>query len=425
MNAVAGYTSTLSKHPALFPGNAPVWLGRADGACVWDERNRRYIDWSSGVLAVILGHNHPEVNEAVIKHLRVGGPSWSLAHPLEEEVAQTIRRLVGFADGQVRFFKTGSEACSAAVRIARAVTGREKIVSAGYHGWHDGFVAATPPAWGVPARLRELMVPVSFNDLQAAENPFFGLDKNGDDESEIGPNQIAAIIVEPETLEAPQPGYLAGLRRLCDRYGAFLVFDECITGGRYPEFTASRHYEIQPDLLVLSKCLANGWPLACVVGDAAEMSCFELEWDRLGRRVAGPVYTSGTFSTETASLAAAQATLRVWEREQAGSRLQAMGSVLRAHLQGAIEQIGVGNRVQIKGPDYRLALVTPSLQDRTALLSGLLARGQLVGTGANLMLAHMVQHVNAYGHALLATLNHLDEPAGRLVVQPFRQNRQG
>ncbi len=184
-----------------------------------------------------------------------------------------------------------------------------------------------------------------------------------------------------------------------------------------------RHHGVIPDLYVFSKSLANGYPLACVVGPREIMKCFDLDFRPSWAppdSVRGPVYVSGTFSAQTVGLAAAKATLAVWERDRVAVRIAAMGDILRMHWQQAITMAGLGKRVTLQGPDYRLLLTTPSLRDRTALLSGMISRGQLIGAGANLTLAHTVEQVNDAGHALLATLQHLDEPAGRLVTQPYR-----
>jgi len=340
-------------------------------------------------------------------------------------VAETIVRLTGYGDtGQVRFVKTGSEACAAAVRLARTVTGRRHLLSSGYHGWSDACLTA-PPAWGVPDAVKALTRTFPFNDLALAENAFYSLDCDGTgpvgrigaDDPTIAGDYLAAVIVEPETLDAPAPGFLQGLRDLCTRYGVLLVFDECITAARFPEYTAGRHYGVQPDLTVLSKGLANGYPLACVVGHRDVLQAFDVTY-----RDGNPVYVSGTWSGEALSLAAAQATLEVWEREQVAAHVTRVGTWLQEQLQRAIQAAGVGERVRVRGHPYRLLLDCPSLAEKTALMARLLTGGQLIGTGFNLMAAHTQEAAAAAVNAMAFALARLDAPPpGRAVVAPYRQ----
>lgn len=424
---VAGATSTLSKNPALFPEGGPRWLVQAHGSRVWDERGRQYTDWVSGLLAVPLGHAHAAVVDAVTGHLQAGGPTWSLAHPLEEEVAATIARLCGHPDWQARFFKTGSEACAAAVRVARAVTGRVNVYSVGYHGWHDTLLTARP-GWGVPG---SPVFSYRFNEPPSG----FGRGRGrggGRGGGRHDPVSVAAVIMEPETVELPDAGYLDEMRDWCSHCGALLIFDECITGGRYPEFTAGRHYGVEPDLYVFSKALANGFPLACVVGRPALMRCFDVDWRPQWASPddgIGPVYCSGTYSGETASLAAAKATLRVWEREQVATRLQETGALVRTALLEGMRAARMEEVASIKGPPYRLVLECADLRVKTALQAALLRHGHLVGAGWNLMLAHSNEDVaelrGAWRDACQEARERIDhdrwDDLGRLVVQPYRQ----
>lgn len=426
---VAGHTSTLSKSPDLFPESLTPLLVGAVGSMVMDSDGHVYTDWISGLLAITLGHGNVEVNGAVIEHLRLGGPTWSLAHPLESEVAETILRLTDYDDGQVRFFKSGSEANTAAVRIARAVTGRNVLVTSGYHGWHDPLLV-TPPAWGRAPGVMSAVRSVPFNDYAAVERCFLGLDP--DDTEHLNRERydthagvIAAVIVEPETTEAPKDGYLQGLRALCDKHGAVLIFDECITGARYPQFTAARHYGVQPDLLILSKGLANGWPLACVVGKRQYMRVFDVDWhpDYTDGSVRGPVYCSGTWAGETSGLAAASATLKVWERDKIAEKIRHTGETLRLELRNALSTYPVEG-VAIKGPSYRLLLETPSLACKTHIMACLLEAGILIGTGFNVTAAHTQEDVARTVREFARALNDWREGAirgGRPVAQPYRQ----
>ena len=298
---VPGSTSTGSKRPELLFGtaeNVPTRMTRADGCVVWDEDDRPFIDTVMGLGAVALGYAHPTVVEAVTKAVAAGatGP---LPPVQEDRVADRLCAVLPGAEA-VRFLKTGAEAVAAAVRIARAYTGRERVVTCGYHGWLDW--CQTEP--GVPEAVRDLRTEISFNDLE-------GLDAAlvmGDD--------IAAVVVEPVIDGAPSPEWLAALRTGTERAGAVLVFDEIKTAFRIALGGVAERWGVIPDLMVVGKALGNGLPIAAVAGGREHMAAATKTW------------ISSTLATETVGLAAADAVLDVYEREpvidhlrQAGRRL--------------------------------------------------------------------------------------------------------
>lgn len=410
-SAIAGGASTLSRAPQGRPANWPTVV-RMKGALVYDVDGTCYVDYESGLLSVLLGHAHPIVLRAVRGHLLAGGPAWPGVHPLEEQVADTVRRLCGYPYGLTRFFASGSHACEAAVRVARAITGRDLVLSIGYHGWPDAVFTAAP-GWGVPHATRALTVTAPWGDLAAAENVCFGLDPVTNRETPgVEGSLLAALIIEPVTLETPPAGYLEGLAALADRFGFLLIFDECISGGRYERFTYGHTAGPLPDLTVVSKGLANGFPLAALVGEAETLHCFRDGWRpawadgvQLHSGVtppylpgmSGPVYASGTWSSPGASLAAAEATLRVWQRERVWERLCLAGRDLRDALYGVAEGGSTADgtaRVRLHGPPYRMALETRTPEGAmdyvalTLLRQELVAEGVLCGTGLNLTAAH-------------------------------------
>ena len=358
MTAVAGGASTISKYPGALPANFPrLDPTRASGGRIHGTEGREYVDWISGLGPNLLGYGHLAVEEAV---RRIKAPSLSLVSDLEERVADRVRHLAGFPDGLVRFFTTGSEGCSAAIRIARAVTGRDLVLSSSFHGWHSDVLAASP-AWGVPDALRRLTLPFPFNRLDVAENACFGLDRDGaTDDPDIHGDVVAAVIVQP-AFDEPVPGFLQGLRALCDRFGILLVFDETITLLRYPEFSAAQHYGVQPDLLVGGKGLANGRPISAVVGGTEVMRCFELGWTprvtngTWGNEWHGPLYCSGTWAACADSLAAAEAVLDVWDAHP-GAVARTIGDTGR-RLRSALNTRGAeALGVRVCGPDHRLTI---------------------------------------------------------------------
>jgi glutamate-1-semialdehyde aminotransferase len=284
--AVAGITSTGSKRPdALFGGTAsgvPGAMLRSAGCRVWDSDGREYLDLVMALGAVALGYGHPAVTEAAVAAVRDGvvGP---LPPALEEEAAGEIRRLIPWAE-RVRFLKTGAEAMAAAVRLARTHTGRDLVLGCGYHGWLDW--CQTGEGHGVPAASRALYAEIPFNDPARAREL---IRQAGD--------RLAAVVFEPVILAAPDPAWLGVLRDESARVGAVLVADEIKTIGRLAIGGGCERWSVRPDLVVMGKAIANGFPLAAVGGRAEVMAAVSRTW------------ISSTLATEWVSFAAARATL--------------------------------------------------------------------------------------------------------------------
>jgi glutamate-1-semialdehyde 2,1-aminomutase len=270
-----GALTNSKRVECLVKGVYPTHLTRGLGCKVWDTEGRSYIDFICGLGTNILGYADTEIAQAISDQLR-NGVSLSLGTPLELTVAEKVKEIFPFVD-QVKFLKTGSEACQAAIRIARAKTGRETILSAGYHGWSDEFVSLSPPALGVPrvhSQTRHLDSEVQ--DLKG----------------------VAAVILEPIVTDFSHEriDWLRRLKERCKQAGTLLIFDEVITGFRFPKFSAANHYGIEPDLICLGKAIANGMPLSVVAGKKEIMSC-------------GEYFVSSTFAGETLSLASARKTM--------------------------------------------------------------------------------------------------------------------
>lgn len=271
--AIAHGALTNSKRPSCFvEGVYPTHLTHGQGAFVWDTDKKKYIDFICGLGSSILGYADAGVTKAVAEYA-AKGPTLPLSSTLEVEVAEQVKAVFPFID-KLRFLKTGSDACSAAIKIARAYTGRDLVLSANYHGWSDDFVSLTPPALGVPKR-----------DFVRS------LDENIDN--------AAAVIVEPivTTDDDARRQYLTDLRYRCDKTRTVLIFDEVITGFRVPLNSVTKYYGVTPDLICLGKAIANGFPLSVVGGRRDLMDC-------------GEYFISSTFSGEMCSLAAAKETIR-------------------------------------------------------------------------------------------------------------------
>jgi glutamate-1-semialdehyde 2,1-aminomutase len=320
-------TQTLAKGPGQFVrGVAPKYLARGQGAHVWDVDGNEYLDFSMAVGPLSLGYCYPAVDEAIRVQL-ADGITFSLMHPLEVEVAELVREVVPGADC-VRYSKTGADVTSAAVRLARAFTGREKVLCCGYHGWHDWFIATTDRAAGIPAATRELTFTIPYNDLEAA---LASIDA-----------ETACVILEPVTFEAPKPGYLEGLRGACDAAGALLVFDEMWTGFRLAVGGAQQRFGVRADLACFSKAIANGMPLGVLTGRREVMSLLERD-----------VFFFTTFGGEALSLAAAKATIQEIRAKDVPAHLARLGRRLKDGYNAIARELAIEKATACVGFDCR------------------------------------------------------------------------
>jgi glutamate-1-semialdehyde 2,1-aminomutase len=294
--AVAGFTSTGSKSPgSMFDGpGGPTHMTLSSGARVEGPAGR-FLDWTMALGAVGLGYAHPRVVGAAERAIRDGavGP---LPHALEVEVAERLCAAYPGA-ARARFLKTGAEAVQAAVRLARVATGRDRVVHCGYHGWLDGAYRGR----GVPAGAGAAWTPAPFDDVPGLE------------EIVAAATPPAAIVLEPVVERAPSVAWLVAARRLADRHGAVLVFDEIKTGFRLARGGAAERWGVAPDLAALGKALANGFPLAAVVGRADLMARVDDTW------------ISSTLATEFVALAAARAVLDTWDEVDVAGHLARIG----------------------------------------------------------------------------------------------------
>ncbi|HEX4632631.1 MAG TPA: aminotransferase class III-fold pyridoxal phosphate-dependent enzyme, partial [Gemmatimonadales bacterium] len=347
-------TQTLAKGPGQHVlGVSPKYLRRGRGSHVWDVDGTRYLDMTMGVGPLVLGYGHPAVDAAIRRQLD-DGITFSLMHPLEVQVAEQIRAVVPCADS-VRFSKTGADVTSAAIRLARAFTGRSKVLCCGYHGWHDWFVGTTDRASGITDAVREDTYTFDYN------NPESFLAAMDDD--------VAAVILEPMVFEEPHQGFLELLRERCTLHGALLVFDEMWTGFRLAVGGAQQHFGVRPDLATFSKAVANGMPLSVLAGRADVMRLFDKD-----------VFFFTTFGGEALSLAAAQATIDTLVAEDVPSHLARVGARIRDGVNALAESIGLADRVKCQGAGCRSLLTFPGadpLLSKSLVHQELLRRGVL------------------------------------------------
>jgi glutamate-1-semialdehyde 2,1-aminomutase len=309
---------------------------------VWDQTGREYVDYIMALGAVALGYGHATVNRAATAAINAGvvGP---LPPVSEQELADALAARIPWLE-RIRFLKTGAEAVAAAVRLARVATGREEVLGCGYHGWLDWCQGATD---GVPAGVRALFAELPFNDVATSRQMI-----------RERAHRLAAVVIEPVVVVEPTREWLELLRAETARAGAVLIFDEIKTAFRLAIGGAVERYEVRPppDLVVLGKALANGFPLAVVGGRADIMAGASRTW------------ISSTLATEGVALAAARATLDVFERDDVCGHLHRVGMRL---LHG-LHQLQRAHSAQVTGvagiPEMCfLHYATEELSQRAAL----------------------------------------------------------
>ncbi|MFI6289585.1 aspartate aminotransferase family protein [Streptomyces sp. NPDC051018] len=330
----------------------PLYIDRAEGAYMWDVDGNRYLDFHSAFGAVLLGHNHDGVRAAMEACLRDRGVTFACAHPLEAELAERIVDMVPCAEMAV-FSCTGSEATLHALRLARSVTGRQKVVKfeGNYHGWNehlnwsvhfdaerDGGPPERPTPYaesaGVVESARDNVLVVQYNDTA-------GLTRVVEEHR----NEIAAIIVEPMFFNAgvilSEPGFLEQCRALCDKIGAILIFDEIITGFRVSPGGAQQLLGVLPDLTTMGKAVANGMPVSVLAGKRKLLENLS---------PTGRTFFSGTFYGHTLSIAAAAATTRILaESPELYERLDQLGTRLSDGLRAGAAAVGANVNVANQG----------------------------------------------------------------------------
>jgi len=336
----------------------PLFYREGAGSRIWDVDGNEYLDFTLSQGPLILGHRHPAVEEAVAEASR-RGQAFAGQHLAELELAEKLQRTIPCAE-RLRFSLSGSEADHAALRLARAVTGREKFIrfEGQYHGWFDNV------AWGIAAPTAEALgdrtAPESFPWSQ-------GLPKSSAAESILLPwndlavlesvvrrrsGEIAAIITEPVMCNSgcipPESGFLEGLRRLCDQHGIVLIFDEVITGFRLAMGGAQERFGVVPDLAVFGKALASGHPISVLTGRKSFMQPI----------ADGKVVHAGTLNSGVSGVAAALATLEVLERDRVHERLFRLGARLMDGLRAAARETGHAMLVQGPGPMFHAGFTT-------------------------------------------------------------------
>jgi len=315
LDLIPATTQTLAKGPQQnVKGIAPKYLEKGKGSHVWDVDGNEYIDFNMGIGPLSLGYAYPKVDDAIKKQLE-DGITFSLMHPLEVEVAKLIHEVIPNAES-IRYSKTGADVTTAAIRVARAYTGREKILCCGYHGWHDWYISVTDKNRGIPKAIDDLTFTINYNDIQSVKDSI--------------DSDIAAIILEPFVFEPPKDNFLNELRKLCDDNGILLIFDEMWTGFRIALGGAQEYFGVKADMATFSKAVANGMPLSILTGRKEVMKVLDED-----------VFFYTTFGGEALSLAAAKATIEELRDKNVSAYLAAQGKKLKDGYNKIANELGM------------------------------------------------------------------------------------
>jgi glutamate-1-semialdehyde 2,1-aminomutase len=388
---IPGGNMLLSKRAEMFlPEQWPAYFSRAKGCRVWDLDGRELIDMCiMGIGTNLLGYGHPEVDAAVAATVSAGNMS-TLNCPEEVWLAERLVELHPWAE-MARFARSGGEANAIAIRIARAATGRDTVAICGYHGWHDWYLATNLQNTsgleehllpglepnGVPRALAGTVQPFSFNRL-------------GQLEAIASRHALAAVKMEVQRTQQPDPGFLEDVRELCNRLGIVLIFDECTSGFRETFGGLHLKYGVEPDMAMFGKALGNGYAITATIGRRAVMEAAQTS------------FISSTFWTERIGPTAALKTLDVMERERSWEQVTAIGLELRRHWQALADRHGL--TISHNGLPALTGFVIQSmnaLKYKTLITQEMLKRGYLAGTSCYTSLAHTPDVIDTY-------LDHLD-----------------
>lgn len=365
---IPGGAHTYAKGDDQYPERAPAFIARGQGCRVWDLDGNEFIEYGMGLRSVTLGHAYPSVIEAASRQMQRGA-NFVRPAPVEVECAERFLELVPTAE-MVKFGKHGSDALDGAVRLARAHTGRDYVAICADHPFFstaDWFIGTTPMPAGVPQWVRSRTVKFHYNRLDTLEELFHR-----------HPAEIACVILEPARLEEPVDGFLAGLKALCEKNGALLVFDEMITGFRWHRSGAQHIYGVTPDLSSFGKAIANGFALSALAGRRDVMQLGGYGHDR--ERV---FLLSTTHGAETHAMAAGIATMTIYRDEDVVGHLYRQGRRLREGVASAARVAGVERQVECLGRDCGLMFTTrdqdgqPSQPLRALFMQELIKRGVL------------------------------------------------
>jgi len=388
-------TQTLAKGPGQYiNGVAPKYLKRGKGARVWDVDGNEFLDYNMAIGPLSLGYCYPRVDQAIIAQLK-DGITFSMMHELEVVLAELIHDIIPNAEA-IRISKTGADVTSAAIRVARAFTGRKKVLCCGYHGWHDWYISVTSRDSGIPQEIKDLTSTFGYNDIDSVKNAL-----NED---------TACVILEPSLFEAPQHNFLQELKDLCEANGTLLIFDEMWTGFRIALGGAQEYFGVTPDLACYSKAFANGMPISLLTGRKEIMDLFKEE-----------VFFFTTFGGEALSLAAAVATIQEMKEKNVAAYLAEKGKRLKDGYNTLAAELGISHYTRCTGYDCRTLVSFDSvagnpLELKSFVQQEMIRRGILWSGFHNMSFSHTDEEVDYTLAAYREVLGLLKEAVSRQEV---------
>lgn len=382
---IPGVTQTFAKGPRNYVfGVSPIFAESGKGAYLTDVDGNTFLDFTMAVGPLSLGYSDPRVNQAIQNQLDKG-ITFSLPSSLETVTAEKIIEMVPGIES-VRFSKTGADVTTAAIRLARAITGRDEVVCCGYHGWHDWYIGLTSRNSGIPDSARKLTRNATYNDIESFRA--------------LMNEKTACVILEPVLFEAPQADFLRQLRQLCDQVGCLLIFDEMWTGFRIDPGGAQKFFDVRADLVTFSKSLANGMPLSVICGSYAHLERFEKD-----------VFFYTTFGGEALSLAAAMETLTIIQSEDVCGHIGRLGLKLKEGINQLSQTLHLPH-IQCMGLPFRTLLnfsSEDSLLEKSFVSQELLRNRILWSGNHHLSFSHTEADIDTFLDALAPILTKLRE----------------
>jgi glutamate-1-semialdehyde 2,1-aminomutase len=340
---IPGGAHTYAKGDDQYPEQAPAFIARGKGCHVWDVDGNEFIEYGMGLRAVTLGHAFEPVLQAAYRQMELG-INFNRPTAIEVDLAEAF---LGFIEGadMVKFAKNGSDVTTAAVKLARAYTGRGLVAICGdqpFFSTDDWFIGTTEMNAGIPQAIAGMTLKFHYNDLDNLRELF---DHN--------PGQIACVVMEAEAATPPAPGYLNGVKELCEERGAVLIFDEIITGFRWHLGGAQRFHGVVPHLSTFGKAMGNGFAISALAGKREIMRLGGLEHDQ-----ARVFLLSTTHGAETHALAASLETLRIYRQRNVVEFLWRQGELLRALVNQSMAENRLGGFFELAGRPCNLVFAT-------------------------------------------------------------------
>lgn len=321
---VPGGVAGIRRPYNFVPGEYPIFFEKGKGGRIIDVDGNEYIDYLCAYGPVVIGYREEEIDNAVIEQIKEKGICFSLTQKLQNELVNKLRELIPSCE-MASIVKTGSDATTIAIRVARAYTGKKKIARCGYHGWHDWCVEVKG---GIPEKLYEDVLEFHYNDLDQLEDI---LKNNQDDMAGIIITPVGHPLAEP--VQMPKPGYLEGVRALADKYGCVLIFDEIRSGFRCAMGGAQALFGVTPDLTTIGKAMANGYAIAALVGKREYMKVLEKD-----------VFLSSTFFPNSDAQVAALKTIEILQRDKMLDVLATKGNNFAQQVEKVVADSGIPAR---------------------------------------------------------------------------------